>query len=33
MAERAGLQVVRMDLRDRHPLSDSLYAVLGQAQT
>jgi hypothetical protein len=24
---------VRMDLRDRHPLSDSLYAVLGQAQT
>jgi len=33
MAERAGLQVVRMGLRDRHPLSDSLYAVLATAGT
>lgn len=28
MATRAGLHVSRMGLRDRHPLSDSLYAVL-----
>lgn len=31
MAARAGLRVARMALRDRHPLSDSLYAVLTQA--
>lgn len=31
MATRARLQVVRMAFRDRHPLSDSLYAVLTQA--
>jgi hypothetical protein len=31
MATRARLQVVRMAFRDRHPLSDSLYAVLAQA--
>jgi len=29
MAGRAGLEVVRMGLFDRSPLSDSLYAVLG----
>ena len=29
-AERAGLRVARMDLQDRSPLSDSLYAVLAQ---
>lgn len=28
MAERAGFRVTRMKFRDRHPLSDSLYAVL-----
>jgi SAM-dependent methyltransferase len=28
MAARAGLHVARMRFRDRHPLSDSLYAVL-----
>jgi hypothetical protein len=32
MAARAGLQVARMAFRDRHPLSDSLYAVLTQAR-
>lgn len=32
MAARAGLRVSRMALRDRHPLSDSLYAVLTQAR-
>lgn len=32
MAERAGFRVVRMKLRDRHPLSDSLYAVLAPAR-
>lgn len=31
MAEAAGLEVVRMGLFDRSPLSDSLYAVLGAA--
>jgi 2-polyprenyl-3-methyl-5-hydroxy-6-metoxy-1,4-benzoquinol methylase len=30
MARRAGLRVVRMNLFDRWPLSDSLYAVLGR---
>ncbi len=33
MASRAGLGVVRMDLTDRWPLSDSLYAILGIAET
>lgn len=32
MAARAGLRVARMTFRDRHPLSDSLYAVLTQAR-
>lgn len=32
MATRAGLRVARMAFRDRHPLSDSLYAVLTQAR-
>jgi hypothetical protein len=30
MAQAAGLEVVRMGLLDRSPLSDSLYAVLGR---
>lgn len=30
MAERAGLAVIRMRFRDRHPFSDSLYAVLAR---
>jgi SAM-dependent methyltransferase len=33
MAERAGFAVLRMRMRDRHPLSDSLYAVLGRTRT
>jgi SAM-dependent methyltransferase len=31
MAERAGLRVVRMNVADRWPLSDSLYAIFGRA--
>ncbi len=31
MADAAGLRVVRMNLFDRSPLSDSLYAVLGRS--
>lgn len=31
MAGRAGFRVVRMDFADRWPLSDSLYAILGNA--
>ena len=32
MADRAGLRVVRMNIFDRWPLSDSLYAILGPAE-
>jgi SAM-dependent methyltransferase len=32
MADRAGLRVARMGLRDRSPLSDSLYAVLARSE-
>ncbi len=33
MAETAGLGVTRMNFFDRSPLSDSLYAILGRAET
>jgi 2-polyprenyl-3-methyl-5-hydroxy-6-metoxy-1,4-benzoquinol methylase len=33
IAETAGLDVTRMNVFDRTPLSDSLYAVLGRAET
>ena len=32
MADRAGLRVARMGLRDRSPLSDSLYAILARSE-
>jgi hypothetical protein len=33
MARAAGLRVVRMNVLDASPLSDSLYAVLGRDAT
>jgi hypothetical protein len=33
MAATAGLRVTRMNLFDRSPLSDSLYAVFGRDET